>query len=246
MSEHDQPTMAPVSLLRARPARRFIRRLRRAPHVQRMMLGIRFGDLRRTSPLTAWGFPRGTPVDRWYIESFLREHADLVSGQVLEVKEDLYASDLGAEQVHVVDLDAANQEATIVGDLCSAGTLPPQAFDAVLLTQTLQYLTAPVAAVQHVLASLRPGGTLLISVPCLGRLDGPTDSWRWTPTGLEMHLREAARASAAEVEVVGMGNSLAARAFLFGMAAEDLDPGVLAENDPDCPLVVVARLRVPC
>ena len=34
-----------------------------------------------------WGWDRGTPVDRYYIEQFLAEHAADVRGRVLEVKD---------------------------------------------------------------------------------------------------------------------------------------------------------------
>ena len=35
---------------------------------------VRFGDLRRLSPISRhFGFDRGTPIDRYYIEGFLAE-----------------------------------------------------------------------------------------------------------------------------------------------------------------------------
>ena len=37
-----------------------------------------------------FGFERGRPIDRWYIERFLREHAGDVRGRVLEVAESTY------------------------------------------------------------------------------------------------------------------------------------------------------------
>ncbi|MGH7267672.1 MAG: glycosyltransferase [Candidatus Rokuibacteriota bacterium] len=47
-----------------------------------------WGDLRRTSPVDAnWGYGRGTPIDRYYIERFLEAHAADVRGTVLEVQE---------------------------------------------------------------------------------------------------------------------------------------------------------------
>jgi hypothetical protein len=57
-------------------------------------------------------------------------------------------------------------------------------------------------------------------------------------------LAQAAPAGA-EVETVGLGNGLAARAFLFGLAAEDLDEGVLARPDEHYPIVVGAHVRLP-
>jgi hypothetical protein len=47
----------------------------------------------------------------------------------------------------------------------------------------------------------------------------------------------------AELEVRGLGNGLAARAFLFGLAAEDLPEAALHVVDVDLPLVVGALVR---
>ena len=49
---------------------------------QRPRVGrVDFGDLRRLSPVSAdWGFDRGTPVDRFYIDRFMRDCADDVRG----------------------------------------------------------------------------------------------------------------------------------------------------------------------
>jgi SAM-dependent methyltransferase len=209
-------------------------------------LTVLFGDTARTESLTAWGLERGLPVDRWYIESFLNEHADLVRGQVLEVKEDAYATRFGASSVDVVDIDPSNKRATIVGDLCNPTTLQVARYDAAIVTQTLQFLTDVEAALRSLVRSLRAGGSLLISVPALSRLDGQDDRWRWTPTGLQQQLRSAVAERHADVEVAALGSGLSARAFLFGLAAEDLPDGALAVHDPEIPVVVVACVRLPC
>jgi hypothetical protein len=44
------------------------------------------------------------------------------------------------------------------------------------------------------------------------------------------------------VECTGLGNGLAARAFLFGLGVSDLDEDALARYDPDYPLLVGARV----
>ncbi len=82
-------------------------------------------DVRRTRPLTSWGEERGLPTDRWYIESDLSDHAHHLRGHVLEVKGDHYASRFGATAVDVVDIDASNADANVVGDLCEASTWNP-------------------------------------------------------------------------------------------------------------------------
>jgi SAM-dependent methyltransferase len=204
-------------------------------------VAARFGDPRRTEPLSAWGTSRGQAVDRWYIERFLRQHAAAVSGRVLEVKLDQYATRFGAQEVEVVDIDSANPHATVVGDLCDPGTLQSGRYDAAVVTQTLQFVADPRAAVRNLVTSLRPGGALLCTVPCLSRTCGPNDFWRWTPAGFALLLRSAA--PGAEQEVTGLGNGLAARAFLFGLAAQDLPAAALEVQDDNYPLIVSAAIR---
>jgi SAM-dependent methyltransferase len=218
--------------------------LRRVPAARRVALTARFGDVRRTTPLTAWGEGRGTPVDRWYIEQYLERHRPAVGGRVLEVKSDQYSSRLGADAVEVLDIDASNPHATVIGDVCLPTTLEPGRYDAAVVTQTLQFVPAPDAAVRHLFASLRPGGALIITVPCLSRLCGSGDLWRWTPQGFRQLLRGCVPPEAV-VDVSGLGNSLAARAFLFGLATEDLPVEALAVQDDDHPLLVGALLRAP-
>jgi hypothetical protein len=62
-----------------RPLRRWLVRRTRRPRVG----AVDFGDLNRLEPVSRdWGFDRGTPVDRLYIERFLGAHADDIgSGQ---------------------------------------------------------------------------------------------------------------------------------------------------------------------
>ena len=161
-------------------------------------------------------------------------------GTVLEVKEDLYASALGAQRVDVLDIDPHNPLATLVGDLCEATTLEEDRYDVAIITQTLQLVADPVAALVHLRRSLRPGGLLLVTVPCMSRLaGGGRDRWRWTPKG----FREVAAAAGFTGEVEGVGNVLTCRSFLFGAAVEDFDVTLLQLNDPDCPLLITAILR---
>lgn len=218
--------------------------LRHLPGSRRAALVARFGDVGRTSSLTEWGEERGTPVDRWYVASYLQRHADVVRGRVLEVKNDHYGSWLGAAAVEVVDIDPTNRNATVVGDLCAAGTLEPGRYDAAVVTQTLQFVADPGAAVRNVLRSLRPGGVMLITVPCLSRVCGEADLWRWSPGGFRHLLTSAVGSDVVVDDVSGLGNGLAARAFLFGLAAEDLRPGALGVQDPQQPMLVGARLSV--
>jgi SAM-dependent methyltransferase len=209
-----------------------------------LILRLRFGDLTRTSPLSEWGFERGTPIDRWYIERYLEGCSSVITGHALEVQDDLYASRYGAQQVDVLDIDPTNARATIVGDLCSAETLRDNQYDTVLVTQTLQLVVDPAAALRNLVRSLRPGGSLLLTAPTTSRLAAAEDRWRWTPAGMRT-LLDSVTPAGSRVEVLGMGNLLSCRAFLIGAGAEELDADILAQTDSMYPLLVGAHVQLP-
>lgn len=209
----------------------------------------RWGNLRRAKPFSAhYGFDRGTPVDRLYIERFLTRRAGSIGGDVLEVRSADYTRRFGRPGLrsHVVDIDASNPAATIVGDLCEAETLGDRAFDCAILTQTLQFLPDPGGALANLWRSLRPGGTLLVTVPCAARIDHESpesDFSRWTPAGLR-HLVDRS-CGGAEIEIEAGGNLTAALAVLLGLAIEDMRRDDLATDDPVFPVIACAAATKP-
>jgi SAM-dependent methyltransferase len=219
------------------------------PPVQRALLAlgrrapgrdVRWGNTRRLRPFSGhYGYDRGTPVDRYYIERFLAAHADRIHGNVLEVKDAAYTRRFGnGVSCHVVDIDRSNPEATLHADLNTQGSLPDNLFDCVILTQTLQFL-APEKALGNIWASVVPGGTLLLTVPSLGRLDPhdrATDRWRWTPNGLAELLGRVG----IPAQVSGYGNLLACVSALWGLSVQDLSAEELNVIDPCFPLIACA------
>lgn len=210
---------------------------------------IRWGSLRRTEPVCPeWGLSRGTPIDRFYIERFVAEHGSVITGDVMEMADDGLVRRFGTSaRAHVVDVDAGNPHATIVADLCVPGSLPAAAFDAVVLTQTLQYLRDLPAALANLAHAVRPSGTVLITVPALGPLDpdwlGELSLWRWTPNGLMQTLADGLPGWSCHVR--GAGNVLACIGFLAGASVEDLTERELLHHDPRNPLIATAVARRP-
>lgn len=217
-------------------SRQRLRRLRRPAFL---------GTLRRTRPLSdVWGYDRGTPVDRYYIERFLAENRDAIRGRVLEVKDSRYTDRFGGDvrERAVLDVDPANPQATVVADLAAADAVPAESFDCFILTQTLQYIYDLRAAVGHAHRILRPGGVLLLTAPALSRIEPgclESEYWRLTAASCRALLAEVFPPD--RIAVRAYGNVLAAIAFLAGMAAEELRPGELAELDPSFPVLVAAR-----
>jgi SAM-dependent methyltransferase len=192
-----------------------------------------------------WGYDRGTPVDRWYIERFLAEHRGDIAGRVLEVKDRAYTDRFGEGVVEssVLDIDSGNPLATHVADLASAEPLPSGRFDCFVLTQTLQYVFDLPAAVAHVHRILRPGGVVLATLPAVSRVSPATltDFWRFTPLAAQRLFAE--RFGAEHVSAVGRGSILTQVAFLHGLAAEELERSELETDDPLFPLLVCVRAR---
>lgn len=213
--------------------RRAVRRVNRSLPGRR----VRWGNIAHHAPFsTHYGWDRGLPVDRHYIEAFLAAHGERIRGSVLEVKSALYASRFGRpERITVLDIDLNNRHADLVCDLNEPGSLPQAAFDCVILTQVLQY-TDPLPALRNLGRSLRRGGCALITVPSLSPIDltSPhSDRWRWTPRGLE----DAIRAAGLTCTVDGRGNALAAAAFMLGLAAEEIPDQLVNRNDHRFPII---------
>jgi SAM-dependent methyltransferase len=207
---------------------------------------VRLGTIRRTTPVSdRWGWDRGTPVDRRYIEWFLEEHRGDVKGRVLEVGDGRY-TDLYREHVtqgDILDVDAANKNATIVGDLSAPDRLPDTVFDCFLLLQTLQYVYDVAAAVRGAHRLLREGGVVLATMPTVSRIAQSSgvdaDYWRFTGASTRRLFEDVFGAD--RVEVRTYGNVLAGVAFLMGLAAEELKEHELAERDEFFPVLVAVR-----
>jgi hypothetical protein len=203
------------------------------------------GTIRRTTPLSDhWGRERGTPIDRYYIERFLAAERDAIRGCVLEVMNRDYTERFGTEVEHsdVLDVDPENATATIVADLAAANAVPSAMYDCFILTQTLQYIYDVKAAVGHAHRILRPGGTLLCTVPVASRIARrqlESEYWRVTPAACSRLFGDVF--AEGDVAVRARGNVLAVVAFLVGMAAEELSPRELEGDDPFFPLVVTVR-----
>jgi SAM-dependent methyltransferase len=219
--------------------------LRWRKRLQRVRHPAWLGTIRRTTPLSDhYGRDRGTPVDRYYIEEFLTAERAAIRGRVLEVMNRDYTVRFGAalESSHILDIDQGNPDATIVGDLAAADAVTTGSFDCFILTQTLQYIYDLKPAVENAHRILRPGGTLLCTVPVVSRIDRlqiESEYWRLTAAACSRLFGSVFAPGA--VAVRGRGNLLAAVAFLVGMAAEELSARELEQDDPFFPVIVTVR-----
>ena len=209
---------------------------------------VRFGSLRRVKPVGAdWGFARGFPIDRWYIERFLLAHAADIRGRVLEIDTDRYTRKFGGDRVtqgDILHMYEMRPGVTMVGDLTSADHLPSNVFDCIVITQTLNLIFDAGAAVATVHRMLKPGGTALVTIPGLSRMTADSDGqwghcWGFTTISAGRMFREVFEGGTVEVEACG--NVLATIAFLHGLAAVELREEELEFHDPEFELLVLLR-----
>lgn len=208
---------------------------------------IRFGHLRRTRPISrAFGFDRGLPIDRYYVEQFLTRQAADIQGRVLEIGDNSYTRRFGGERVtqsdvlHVTD---DNPQATFVGDLADAPHIPDNSFDCIVLTQTLHLIYDVQAAVATLYRILRPGGVVLATFPGISQISpyrwGSTWYWHFTTQSAERLFGDVFGSD--QVNLWAQGNVLTAVSFLHGMAASELTDAELNDHDPSYEMLITLR-----
>jgi SAM-dependent methyltransferase len=213
---------------------------------------LRLGQFRRVTPISqAWGFDRGLPIDRYYIENFLACHAQDIGGDVLEIMASTYTFRFGGNRIQKSDVLHAsddNPDATIVADLTRADQIPSASFDCIIFTQTLSFIYEAAAAINTLERILKPGGILLGTVPGITKISREDmrrsgQYWSFTTLSIQRLLEEVFPAKQLEVEAYG--NVLTAAALLYGLAAEELRKAELDHRDPDYEVVIAFRAVKP-
>ncbi len=90
--------------------------------------------------------------------------------------------------VEQLDIDP-DRKPDIVADLCEWRAEEP--YDCIVLSEVLEHVHTPQAAIASIFASLRSGGTLILTAPFLFPIhDRPYDYYRYTRFGLAHLLRD--------------------------------------------------------
>ena len=193
-----------------------------------------------TKPISNdFGLSRGTPIDRYYIESFLRENALDVKGAALEIAESTYTRQFnhGITSFEILHVDRSNRKATIIGDLTQPETLPDKTVDCFICTQTLNFIFDVRKAIEGCFKLLKDGGVFLGTVSGISQISRYDmnrwgDYWRFTDLSLKKLFAEYFREENITIQMYG--NVFAANAFLQGLALEDIeDKSLLNVRDID-------------
>lgn len=243
--------MKPLTVMTAalldylRSIRRALVRASRMPPVG----GIDLGDLDRLTPISKdWGFDRGIPVDRHYIEEFLNEFAKDVRGSVLEVANNEYTIRFGGDRVVRSDVlhdSPGNPRATVIADLSTPSDVMTEQFDCVICTQTIHLIYSVQSAISSLNRFLKPGGVLLLTVPTITAISREDmnrhgDYWRFTTAAVKKLL--GSEFGERNLTIRTYGNVYAAISFLHGLSVEDIDSSKLEFFDPDYEMLIGARV----
>lgn len=201
----------------------------------------------KTEPLSNYhGFDRGKPVDRFYIENFLEQNERLIKGVCLEVLSNDYTIKYGGTKVSksdILDIDRSNKNATIVDDLRKLKSVGDNTYDCLILTQVLQFIDDISAAISECYRVLKPGGTILATLPSLSRIDPISgkegDFWRFTSASASYLFSKNFKSE--QTEIKSFGNVRSGIYFYAGLAQEDTSIKTLRENDPNFPLIITIK-----
>lgn len=197
---------------------------------------IDWGDLRRASPFCAeFGFSRGTPIDRYYLNLFVAEICDQLHGDVVEIGgKNHNKNSYGFSRVfryRGLNL-IASPGVELIGDAAQSQCLPPSSLDGLVAFNVLEHTPRPWQIVNNMRLWLREGGVACCMVPNAQRLHKmPEDYWRPLPAALmEMFTGWSER------RLYQYGNPVSTVASLMGIAAEELEEAELIDYHPDYPV----------
>ena len=205
------------------------------------------GDFNRVTPFSKeFGYDRGGPVDRYYIENFLKANSSAIKGRVLEIGDNDYTIRFGKSAVtksDILHIDPSNTKATIIGDLADAPQIADNTYDCIILTQTLHLIYNYKDALQTCYRVLKPGGVLLMTVPGITHIDQGEwkNNWLWAFTGASIR-RMLGEVFPAPAEVNTFGNVFIASAFLYGMGVNEVKRKQLDYNDPHYQVIITAKV----
>lgn len=231
-----------------RPLREVVQQLKGRQSANASGVGsFGFGDFASVTPVCAdFGYSRGLPIDRYYIENFLAEQSADIRGRALEIGDASYCRRFGkVAHQDVLHVDESAAEATIIGDLSQASVLPPGVYDCMVITQTLHLIYDVRAAIGEIYRALKPGGVLLLTSPGISRIDRGEwkDTWYWSLTEASIRRLFSEAFGDENCELGVHGNVYAASCFLKGLALEEVDRGKIDVLDPSFPVILTVRAR---
>lgn len=195
-----------------------------------------------------FGRPRGGSICRYYIDKFLMNYKSEIRGRVLEIADRTYTSRFmeNVEESYCLHFDDAfeSEGMDFYGDLIDGTGMKKDFYDCIILTQVLNCIKDIRKTPQILIDSLKPNGTLLITVSGISpvsRLD--MDRWGYFRNFTDAGILGMFEAENTECKIETYGNYKVACAFLGGMGYTELSEEDLEYMDEDFQVFVMAVIR---
>ena len=193
-----------------------------------------------------FGFDRGTPIDRYYMDKFLTDNTIAMPNpqNTFEVGESTYSEKFYKNANHEILMFEKGM------DLTRPETIRQNYYDVFICTQVFNFIYDVKDAIRAAFSLLRDGGIMLCTVA--GNISQVSRSdmenyghfWGFTYLGIQRLVEETFGVQ--NVKVFPYGNAMAATAFIQGVAVEDLEEKEKLDMiDPDYAITVgiVAKKR---
>lgn len=198
-------------------------------------------------PLSSlYGLDRGTPIDRYYIEKFLKNNEELIKGSCLELLDNKYTKKFGGDNVEkndILDIDTDNKRANIISDLRNLSNIQSYSYDCVILTQVFQFIDDLDSAISECKRILKKGGCLLATLPSVSRIDcisgSDGDYWRFTKASAKYTFSKFFKQD--DIEIESFGNVSVCINFLAGVSLSEINKNILDFNDNNFPLLITVK-----
>lgn len=188
-----------------------------------------------------FGFDRGTPIDRYWIEDFLGKNSKDIKGKCLEIESNYYTAKFALSKVTQSDILDCNKRnrAVIHGNLKNlTNVIGDNTYDCIILTQVLGSIDEPKEAIGECFRILKKNGVLLLTSAAFSpTYDQKNSFWRFTTASINYLLKKSFK----KIFVTSYGNVLTGQYFWAGVAQEELTKKELDYNDPNFPCLVAAR-----
>ncbi|MEI6429313.1 MAG: methyltransferase domain-containing protein [Pseudanabaena sp. ELA607] len=197
-----------------------------------------WGDFKRTNPICqTFGFLRGQPVDRYYLDKFIQKIRPEIVGNILEI-----GATPQAKETYQLSPDSSYQVLNIepflgvdiVGDAHNVNLIKPESFDTILLFSVLEHCYAPWIVIENIYTWLKPGGKCFAMTPVSAKIHNvPQDYWRIMPDAFTWMLKNFSHH-----ELQLCGNTMTVLADLYGISAAELTTEELDAYHPDHPVSI--------
>jgi hypothetical protein len=196
-----------------------------------------------------FGFNRGLPVDRFYIDKFFTENSSLVMGKCLEFGDTSYIVKYGKRVSKKVTFNycdvSSMSDDKLLGDISDIDSLPSGSFDCILCVNVLNFIYDTPSALLGLKKLLSRSGRIMLTVAGpsahISRYDMDRwgDYWRMTDKAL---IKLAQDAGFIVEKSETFGNPYSCSAQLNGLSVEDLIEEKIRPTHPDYQLIIAVVL----